>query len=263
MRNHWVEHAELLATAYLENEALLCHAVVHRALQRHLTLAGHPAERPARVLDLGGGQAVQARALAQAGHSVTVLDLDERMLDAAQAALLTESETVQRRVRLVRGGGEDALALVGDGFDLACCHSVLMYLEDPQPLIEAMARCVRPAGLLSVLSLNTDALAMRAGLQGRWEETIARLRSGREAGAGYLPTQEPSRQQVCAWFAQHGVEPLAWYGVGVFTDHHEAPIRCEDPWQVVEAEWEAGTREPYRSVARCFHLLLQRPGASG
>ncbi len=255
MRNHWTEHAAALAAAYLQGDGALRFAVVTRALLAHLRLLG---PTPARVLDIGGGQARQAVQLAQAGHEVTLLDIDPVMLNAAAEVLAAEPADVRQRVRLVQGPGEEAATRVGGGFDLVCCHSVLMYLENPMPLLSALVQATRPSGLLSVLSLNTDAVAMRAGLQGHWQEAVDGLKMGCEAGAAYLPTSDPPLREVRACLEAQGAPMLAWYGVGIFTDHLSGAVVAPDPQLVIEAEWLAGLKDPYRGVARCFHLVARK-----
>jgi hypothetical protein len=56
-------------------------------------------------------------------------------------------------------------------------------------------------------------------------------------------------------FREADVEALQWYGVRVFTDHLGNRMPGEDLPEVLELEWEAGQREPYRSVARLIHLV--------
>jgi len=213
---------------------------------------------PARVLDIGGGQAEQAVRLARAGHVVTILDIDPVMLNAASSLLAAEHEEVRQRVRLECGSGEDAVTRVGVDYDLVCCHSVLMYVENPMALLSVLVRTTRRGGLLSILSLNTNAAAMRAGLQGHWEEAVDGLRRGCDAGAAYLPTSEPPLCDVRAHLENEGTSMVAWYGVGIFTDHLTESIAVDDPRVVIEAEWLAGLREPYRGVARCFHLIARK-----
>lgn len=251
MRNYWVEHAPALAAAYLQGDSELRFAVVTRAIAEHLGAS------PARVLDIGGGHAQQALRLARLGHHVTVLDIDPAMLEAARSLLQREDSAVRCRVRLVLGPGEHADLHVGSGFDLVCCHSVLMYLEDPDPMLRVLVKLAREGGLLSILSLNSDAVAMRSGLQGRWRESIEGLRKHCEAGSTYLPTSEPSLSDVCAELQAAGARLITWYGVGVFTDHLTEPIVAVEPDLVIEAEWLAGRTDPYRGVARCYHLIAR------
>ena len=54
-------------------------------------------------------------------------------------------------------------------------------------------------------------------------------------------------------FASLAVE--SWYGVRGFADHLGEKLPGEDLPEVLELEWEAGKREPYRSVARLIHVL--------
>lgn len=249
--SHWFAAADQLREAYLREAGTIRFELVTRALHAAL-----PA--PGRVADLGGGFGLQAVLLARAGHEVTILDPDAAMLALAEARAASEPEAVRARIRCVQGPGEEAPALIGDGYDLVCCHSVLQYLDEFTPLLRAMMAIAKPGALLSVLSLNPDANAMRSGLQGRWREAIATLRDGVQRDGRYLEAREHRREAVAARLRQLGARTLGWHGVGVFTDHREGPIEVQDPAEVILAEWLAGTRDPYRRVARCWHLLAER-----
>ena len=190
-KNYWLEQAPALADAYFRRACSIHGHVrfelVTRALLEHLPPS------PQRIIDVGGGFGRQAIILAQVGHSVVVVDPDPAMLAAARNALAQEDEAVSARVELVRGHGEAAERLFGANFDLACCHSVLMYLDDPAPMLASLVGLVRPGGLISVLSLNPEAIAMRSGLQGRWREAVASLVAGTQMGDHYLPSREHPR----------------------------------------------------------------------
>src|SRR5919199_4848599 len=115
------------------------HGLVHRQLATHL-----PAP-PARVADIGGGAGQQALPLARKGYEVIILDPSPAMLQEARRALAAECEDVRRRVSLVEGEGEDAAEILGcESFDAILCQGVLMYLEDPRPMIRALATIARP-----------------------------------------------------------------------------------------------------------------------
>lgn len=220
-----------------------------------------PAE-PKRIVDVGGGYGRQAILLARAGHSVVIVDCDERMLSAAQAHLSAEQVEVQKRVELVLAGGENAVSTVGCDFDLACCHSVLKYLEDPREMLGNLVRLVRHDGLVSVLSINTNSRAMRSGLQGRWGQAIASLVAGSQVDDQYLPCYEHSREDIAAELEAAGARQLFWQGVGIFTDHLTEDVTADDPRHVFLAEWLAGSHDPYRQIARCYHLLAERTRVS-
>jgi hypothetical protein len=60
-----------------------------------------------------------------------------------------------------------------------------------------------------------------------------------------------------------GGVPFAWYGIRTFTDHLGDTPPGPDIDHVVEAEWAAGQRDPYRQVARLIHYIHHRsPGPS-
>ncbi|OCW85675.1 hypothetical protein A8M60_04610 [Nocardia farcinica] len=211
-----------------------------------------------RVLDIGGGYGVQAIYLARAGHEVIVLDLDERMISIAENKIAEEPYEVRQRIDLVLGDGAKATQLLGGGFDLVCCHSVLMYLQDPQPLLTAAAGSCRPGGLVSVLSINHESIAMRSALQRRWSEAALTLRAGIDHDTTSLPTFDHSRIAVEKMLSRCEVVPRTWYGVGVFTDHLTEIRESEDLGAMCAAEWYAGMQDPYRQVARCYHLIGER-----
>jgi len=247
-----LERAETLADAYSHSVGTVRFQLVTRALLLHIP------DKQQRVVDVGGGFGQQAIMLARVGHSVTVVDIDPAMLSIAVAQLSEESLEVSSRVRLVLGDGETAENLVGTGFDLACCHSVLMYQHDPAPMVSALVRLVRPGGLISLLCVNAAASAMRSGLQGRWHEAAAKLQPDSELQQRHLTTYEHTVQQITDMLSAAGARAREWYGVGVFTDHRTEKIVVDDPEEIYAVEWLAGGRDPYRQVARCFHLLAER-----
>ncbi|MDH6131090.1 S-adenosylmethionine-dependent methyltransferase [Kitasatospora sp. MAA4] len=254
--NSWRHGADARAGAYLDHARSIRGEVrfqlVTRALVRRLP------GRPCRVVDIGGGFGRQAVLLARAGHSVTVVDGDETLLGAAADLLAAEEPEVGRRVSLVQGLGEQAVELVGTGFDLVCCHSVLLYLDDPDPLLDVLARLVAPGGLVSVLTVNRDSLALRDGLQGDWRGALATLLESREQGGRYLPTRPDTPLDLGRRLAALGVPPVEWHGVRVFSDHRSGEPSPEEFADLCELEWQAGLRDPYRQFARLFHLVARR-----
>lgn len=126
--NAWLRWSDLLAPAYLQRARApwnLRFELVTRGLTAHI-----PSSR-ARVADVGGGCGHQAVMLARLGHEVVVLDPDPVMLAAAIELADAEPKAVRDRLNFVEGFGEKAVRLIGGDFDVVCCHSLLMYLNDP------------------------------------------------------------------------------------------------------------------------------------
>lgn len=228
--------------------------LVARALGEHLP------PPPARVADVGGGAGQQSVPLARAGYEVTVLDTSPKMLGEARRRLEAETPDIRGRVRLVEGAGERAPGLLGKGaFDAVLCHGVLMYLEDPGEMVRALAALMRPGGMVSVLAKNAASLAMRPALKGHYADALPLIGADRAAGGLGVVTRGDTVEGLGAAFEEAGLAVEAWYGVRVFTDHLGETAPGEDLAGILDLEWKAGTRDPYRSVARLIHLVARKP----
>ncbi|MGH3144862.1 MAG: class I SAM-dependent methyltransferase [Rubrobacter sp.] len=224
--------------------------LISRALDTHLP---HP---QASVLDVGGGAGQQSIPLARKGHDVTILDPSPEMLAEARRRLTRERDEVYRRVRFVEGPGERAPEVLGEeAFDAVLCHGVVMYLEDPSPLVLALSGAARPGGVVSVLAKNAAALAVRPALQGRYGEALALLDADRAAGRLGVVTRGDTVVGLSRTFEEAGLGVERWYGVRVFTDHLGGGEPGPGLPDILELEWEAGRTDPYRSVARLIHLV--------
>jgi S-adenosylmethionine-dependent methyltransferase len=244
-------------------EPFIAHQRTLRGLVRY-TLVGRQLEKhlpppPARVADVGGGAGHQSIPLARNGYEVTILDPSPAMLREAHQTLASEGVDVRRRVRLVQGEGEQGAEILGaESFDAVLCHGVLMYLEDPRPMIHELASIGRPGAMVCVLAKNASALALRPALEGRYGEALAALDAERDLGGLGVLTRGDTVEGLSALFEEAGLGVVQWYGVRMFTDH----LGDRDPGtelpEVLELEWEASRRDPYRAVARLIHLVGQR-----
>ncbi len=244
----WSGEAAWRASAGLARDAVR-QELVARQLQAHL-----PAP-PARVLDIGCGQGTQLVRLARRGYDVVGLDPSEDLLAEARAA----TGEVRERVELRRGELE---GLDDEQFDAVCCHGVLMYLPSLADGVAALARAVRPGGVVSVLTRNRAGIAMRAGMAGDWAGALdgfdARTYTNR---LGLIEVRADEPEEVMAAFAAAGVDTAAWYGVRLFTDHWGDIAPPDDLDAAVAAEAEAGRRDPYRRVAALTHTVGVRSGS--
>ncbi|MFG2793092.1 class I SAM-dependent methyltransferase [Streptomyces sp. NPDC048419] len=218
--------------------------------------ARFPVGQRLRVLDVGMGQGTQALRLARAGHQVTGLEQDATMVAVAREALAGEPEGIRERMRIIEGDGRDTgVHFLPGSFDVVLCHGVLMYVEEPDPLLAGLARMLAHGGLLSLLVRNADALAMRPGLSGDWPAALGAFdtvsytnRLGLDVRADRLKTLTATLTGIAA--------PLhAWYGVRVFTDTAADGAQLPaDVETLLAAEERAGRTDPYRGVAALLHL---------
>ncbi|MFI6347031.1 class I SAM-dependent methyltransferase [Streptomyces sp. NPDC050560] len=221
-----------------------------------------PVGKRLRVLDVGMGQGTQALRLARAGHEVTGLEQDEEMLAAARAALAGEPEGIRGRVRLVQGDGRDTgVHFLPGSFDVVLCHGVLMYAQEPDPLVAGLARMLAPGGLLSLLVRNADALALRPGLLGDWRGALAAFDTVTYTNRLGVTVRADRLAALKSTLAGIGAPLRAWYGVRLFTDL--APDESAPPPDVetlLAAEERAGRTDPYRRMAALLHLCGVRGG---
>jgi SAM-dependent methyltransferase len=236
--------------------------VMHQHLLEHLPTP------PAPVLDVGGGAGHQSFPLAQAGYEVTLLDPSAAMLDKAQQRLQDLPGEIQRRVTLVQADGEDAdEAVNGRRFAAVLCHGVLGYLAQPEPLVSQVCQCAAAGGVVSIMTGNAKAMAVRPALQRRWEDALASFDAKTEIGVLGLPGRADTVEELSELLRTRGVEPLRWYGVWLFVDWLEfsgVELDVGDSAQLAATaavELEASRRDPYRQLSRVFHLVGRKgPG---
>lgn len=226
-------------------------------------LSVHLPDLPARrVLDVGCGQGTQALLLARRGHHVVGLDSSVQLLGDLQRALEAEAPEVRERVDVLQGDAERLTELFAPAeFDAVLCQGVLMYVDDPRPLLASIAQVTTPGGIVSLLVRNGDALAMRPGLLGDWdgvehafEGTAYLNRIGVRARADRLG-------DLTAVLTERNMTVRGWYGVRIFTDAVSTDAAVPESEQLdrlLAFEERAGRTDPYRHVGALLHLIATR-----
>jgi SAM-dependent methyltransferase len=261
----WAGLADRFADgAYATVKGLVRTYVLHRQLFDHLP------PPPATVLDVGGGAGHQSFPLAEAGYEVTLLDPSPAMLEKARQRLGQLPAATQRRVTLVRADGERAEEAVGGRrFAAVLCHGVLGYLDRPEPLVEQLCRCTAAGGLVSIMTGNARATAVRPALERRWDDALAAFDERTGIGVLGVRGRADTVEELGGLMHNHGVEPLCWYGVWLFVDWLEFagveldPTDAEQVAATAAVELEASRRDPYRQLSRVFHLVGRNAPAPG
>jgi hypothetical protein len=73
-----------------------------------------------------------------------------------------------------------------------------------------------------------------------------------------MVTRGDTVEGLSTLFEEAGLRVVQWYGVRVFTDHLGNRKPGAELPEVLELEWEASRRYPYKTVARLIHLIGQR-----
>jgi SAM-dependent methyltransferase len=255
--DRWADLADRFADeAYASAKGLVRTYVLHQQLLEHL-----PAP-PATVLDVGGGAGHQSFPLAEAGYDVTLLDPSPSMLEKARQRLERLPAEAQRRVSFLQLDGENATeAVEGERFAAVLCHGVLGYLEHPEPLVSQVCRCAAAGGVVSIMTGNAKAMAVRPALERRWDDALASFDARTEIGVLGVAGRADTVEELSELLRSGSVAPLRWYGVWLFIDWLEfsgAELDPTDAKQVAAAaavELEASRRDPYRQLSRVFHLV--------
>jgi SAM-dependent methyltransferase len=226
--------------------------VVHEQLRDHL------APPPLRIVDIGGGAGHQSLPLARLGYDVTIVDPSPAMLQRAQATVAAVD--LDERVRLVQATGQEAPGVLGgERFGAVLCHGVLMYLDDTEPMLDALGALVDGDGLLSIVAKNVETMALRPALEGDWATALAAFDTDHQINGLGVETRGDSIEALTAALQRRGVDREAWYGVRLFTDGWAPSRPLDDPEDLVlQVELTASRRDPYRQLSRLFHLIGRR-----
>jgi SAM-dependent methyltransferase len=253
----WASLADRFADeAYASVKGYVRTYVMHHQLLEHLP------PPPATVLDVGGGAGHQSFPLAQAGFEVTLLDSSPAMLAKARQRLERLSAEARQRVTLLEADGEHAAEAVrGKRFDAVLCHGVLGYLPDPEPLVSQLCECAADGGIVSVMTGNARASAVRPAMERRWDDALASFDARTEIGVLGVQGRADTVEELSELMVARGVTPLDWYGVWLFVDWLEFggteldPADAKQVAATAAVELEASRRDPYRQLSRVFHLL--------
>lgn len=108
-----------------------------------------------RALDVGCGGGILAEALAGRGATVTGIDLAEEVLDAARAHLAESPHKIDYRAI----AAETLAAETPGTFDLVCCLEMLEHVPEPESVVAACAKLVKPGGTVVFSTINRNAKA--------------------------------------------------------------------------------------------------------
>lgn len=107
-------------------------------------------ERTARVLDMGCGTGLAARAIARReGFSGHVIGVDLSPYLVAAAKRLASDERLAGRVKF-SAGDVRKLNFSDGSFDAVIAHTLLSHVEDPLAVLKEAARLVRPGGMIGI-----------------------------------------------------------------------------------------------------------------
>lgn len=105
-----------------------------------------------RVLDIGCGGGILAEGLAHRGATVTAIDMAEASLNVARLHLLESKLDINYQQCTAEQFAEEH----PQSFDIVTCLEMLEHVPDPESVIQACARLVKPGGHLFFSTINRN-----------------------------------------------------------------------------------------------------------
>jgi S-adenosylmethionine-dependent methyltransferase len=237
-------------------------AVVWHALREVLD-AQHPTsgERPAAVVDIGGGTGGFAVRGAELGHQVVVVDPSPDAL--ATLARRADESGVADRVTGRQGDLATLPDLVPAGSaDVVLCHGVLEIVDDPRAALRTLAAALRRGGTLSLLVNQRHAAVVTRAMAGHFTAARTLLEGGVPAGhEGHSTGRRFTADEITAVLDEAGLDAGQMHAVRVFVDLVPSSLVDLEPGAaqaLVELERAVATRPEYLTLATQIHTLATR-----
>ena len=139
-----------------------------------------------KVLDVGCGGGILSDSMARKGAEVTGIDLASKALRVARLhALEAETPRVQYREISV----EELANECPGSFDTVTCMEMLEHVPDPQSVVAACARLVKPGGWVFFSTINRNAKAFALAIVGA-EYLLKMLPQGTHEYAKFIRPSE-------------------------------------------------------------------------
>lgn len=233
---------------YNSTKGKLRQAVLLRDLAQLSVLA-----QPIQILDVGAGQGQLALALAAQGHNVHLTDISVDMLQIAKQQAMQQNLT---NVSFEQIGLAELAMSHQKRYSLVLCHAMLEWLADPEQAIAQLKRMLAPGGIVSLMFYNKDAKRFGNILFGNFDYVAADFQVKKKVSLN--PQQPLIPADVALWCQQAGFSILQKTGVRCFHDYlRDRDLQQSHFEQLLALELQYNRTEPYASLGRYQHLLLQ------
>lgn len=258
MVNQFNEHLHRFHDEQLKPWGILRYRVALANLERHLD--GEDLD----VLDAGGGNGLDALALAEKGHRVTLMDPAGEML--AEARRLAGQAGLGRLVTTLQGGLESLSGRFGAArFDALLCHNVIQYLDDVDAALDELLSVLAPGGLLSIISLNRYSESFRRAVQQKDLQAALEALEARRFRTVTFDTaiQAYSAQEIADRLAALGCQVLGQYGIRCVCDYipdNRLKFEADSFARLEKLELAMSGQHPYNLLGRNFQVIARKTG---
>lgn len=224
-------------------------------------IAKHIEDRPLRILDIGGGDGMDAIHYASLGHSVTLSDCSSTMLSEAKKA--AKKEGLMGRLRFIQTDTDAVPDLSREEpFDLVLCHMMIEFVPDAQSLIDHACNLLHSKGLFSVLDTNrySDVYMQafqKGSLSGAYETV-----GGKEYFHPWVNRMTPrfSADEIIGLFRKNSCSLIGNYGVLNVCAYLQNEIKFDPEYynELEKLEDTLTDQYPYYLLARFFQVIVQK-----
>ncbi len=240
----------------------LLHNVSAANVQRHIAAQQEQKEKLLRILDIGGGNGVDAISLAAQGHSVAILDPSAELLEEARHN--AQAAGVSERMEFYGAEIASIPKLLPQGaFEVILCHNVLQYVNDLRAAIETICHSLVPGGLISIICINRYSEPYRMALQQlRPDAAYEKLNTTAIFSSVFkIDVRAYTAEEMSRAFQEVGCDVLAQYGLRCVFDYIPNNDLKNDPAFFAELErleYAMSEMYPYYLLARFFQLIVQK-----
>lgn len=208
-----------------------------------------------RILDVGGGDGMDAIPLALAGHDVSIVDPSADWLGEAER----RAEETGVTITMIEGGLDD---LPHGEWDLVLCHFVLRYRTAQDRDLAQLAQRVRSGGRLSIMDVNPNGRVLRELVTRGPAAAMAELHAERATVETFqTDARKVSLEEFEREAAAEGLKVIGIFGNRIVNDllgdneaKHEPTLFKE----VLALELELSGREPFNRVGFAWQMILER-----
>jgi S-adenosylmethionine-dependent methyltransferase len=208
-----------------------------------------------RILDAGGGQGQFSLELARVGHQLVICDISAEMLKVAEVQI--KKEGLESHVTLIHCAIQDLSKHIDhQEFDFVICHAVMEWMKDPEELLPILMKYLKSGAYLSLIFYNVNSLIFKNCLRTNFKKIINQDYAGTTGSLTPINPLKP--EMVLNWVANQPVSLLSHSGIRVFHDYiFNETHREREPAELIKLELHLSQEEPFRSLGRYVHLLMQ------
>ena len=218
-------------------------------------------DRILRILDVGGGDGMDAIYYAKSGHDVTITDCSPIMLAEAEKSAVKQGVAGKLKIYQTE---PDIVADFYDErpFDLILCHMMIEFVPDARVFLSSICKLLKPGGLLSLIDTNRYSDVYMKSFQMNDLRDALEVLGAKEYFHPWVNRLTPRfsadelidqlRDYHCALVKHYGILNICAYLP------NEPKFEVQYFSELEKLEYQLTDRYPYYLLARYFQVIAQK-----